>query len=121
MACRHRLRRIAKGDPPRVARCAQAETAAFACRSTTSLTLGVLWSAPSLATTDLLTLHLTRIARDESRVAQSLAQRLIIFHEGARNAVTDRTGLAGNATAIHLHGEIESRGQLHSFERLPHD
>src|ERR1039457_1387271 len=83
--------------------------------------LGVLSCATSLATADLLTLDLARIARHEARLPQWLAQRLIISDQRPGDAVTDRAGLAGDAAAGDLDRDVERRGHLHQLQRLPHD
>src|SRR5213075_3012956 len=70
---------------------------------------------------DLLAFDFARVARDETGDAQWLAQLGVVFHECARDAVTNGAGLAGDATARHGHGEVELVGELHGLERLPHD
>src|SRR5262245_59948906 len=85
------------------------------------LALGVLTRAAGLAVADLLALDLARIARDEAGVAEGLAQRLVVLDERAGDAVTDGAGLAGDATAVDAHGDVELVHELHGFERLAHD
>src|SRR5580658_4819818 len=85
------------------------------------LTLGVLRTAACFATADLLTLDLARVARHESRLTQRLAQRLVVLHERAGNAVTNGAGLAGDAAAADVHTKIKLRGHLNHFQRLAHD
>src|SRR5580700_8108388 len=85
------------------------------------LTLRVLRAAAGLATSDLLALDLARITRDEAGIAQGLAQRLIVLDEGTRDAMTDRAGLTGDATAGDLDRDVELAEQLHRFQRLAHD
>src|ERR1044071_533810 len=53
------------------------------------LALRVLRSAACLAAPDLFALHLARIASDEACGAQRPSERLIVFDERARDAVTD--------------------------------
>src|SRR3954464_6598479 len=70
---------------------------------------------------DLLAFDLARIARHEAGDAQLLAQLRIVFHERARDAVTDRAGLAGDAAAGHRHRDVELVRELHELERLTDD
>src|SRR5687768_8608287 len=84
-------------------------------------TLRVLGSATGLAAADLLAFDLARIARDEARNAQGLAQLLVVLNERARDAVADGAGLAGDAAARNGHGEIKLVRQLHELERLADD
>src|ERR1700685_3389387 len=67
------------------------------------LPLGVLRAPASFAASNLLALDLACIACDEASRAQWPAQRLIVLHECASDAVTDGAGLAGNASATRLH------------------
>src|SRR5580658_186668 len=86
-----------------------------------SLTLGVLRTATRFATADLLALDLARIARDEPGIAQWLAQRLIVLEQGTGDAVADRAGLTGDATAIDRDVNVEPAHELYRLERLTHD
>src|SRR5580704_7114141 len=86
-----------------------------------TLPLGVLRPPAGLATSDFLALDLAGIARDKACRAQGSAQRLVVLHERTSNAMTDGTGLTGNAATAHLHGDIELTHELHHFERLAHD
>src|ERR1700722_8418346 len=68
--------------------------------------LGVLRAPASFAAANLLALDLAGIACDEACGAQRPAQRLVVLHECASDAVTDGAGLAGDASAAHLHRNI---------------
>src|SRR5450631_2518246 len=80
-----------------------------------------LRAAARLAPTDLLALDLARIAGDEPGRAQWLAQVLVEFEQRARDAVTDRAGLAGDAAAVDRNRDVEARRHLHELERLAND
>src|SRR5262249_39629092 len=80
-----------------------------------------LRTAASLTMPDLLTLDLTRIASHEPGRAQRLPQGLIVLDQRTRNAVANRTGLAGDAAPIDAHRDIELVHELHGLERLAHD
>src|SRR5262249_30175855 len=82
------------------------------------LALGVLRSAASFAATDLLALHLARVARDEAGRSQRFAQRLVVFDERPSDAVANRARLAGDAPARNFHVDVEPAGELHGFERV---
>src|SRR5690606_7194764 len=62
-----------------------------------------------------------RVARRETGLAQCLAQALVVSHERARDAVADRTGLAGRAAAAHGDVDVELVLGLGDGERLAHD
>src|SRR5690606_21574603 len=70
---------------------------------------------------DLLALHLARVTRHETGAAQRLAQRLVVFHQSARDAMADRTGLPGRAAASHRRVHVELALELARDERLAHD
>src|SRR5262249_45120528 len=69
----------------------------------------------------LLTFDLTRVARDEAGIAQGLAQGLVVLHQGTGDAVTDGAGLAGDATAVDAHADVELVRELNSLEGLTHN
>src|ERR1700722_1338450 len=71
------------------------------------LPLGVLRAPASFAASNLLALDLAGIACDEACRAQRPAQRLVVLHQCASNAMTDGAGLAGDSSAAHLHRNIE--------------
>ena len=48
-------------------------------------------------------------------------RRFVVFHQRAGDAVADRAGLAGDATACDLHGEVEAAFDLCNLQRLAHD
>src|SRR4029077_17649823 len=86
-----------------------------------SLALRVLRPATRLAQTDLLALDLARVARNEARLAQHLAEALVVRHQRARDAVTDRAGLAGGAPAADRGVHVELALRLGDRERLADD
>src|SRR6185312_8967808 len=85
------------------------------------LALRILSAAAGLAAADLLALHLARVAGDEAGVAQLLAQRVVVLQQGAGETQADRAGLAGDATAVHGHADVETAAELQRLERLAHD
>src|SRR6476646_9546232 len=84
-------------------------------------TFRVLLAPPRLVQADLLSLHFSRVARDESGRAQLRLQRCIILDQRARDAVAHRTGLAALAAAVDVHHDVESGRALDQLERLAHD
>src|SRR5471032_348023 len=86
-----------------------------------ALPLGVLRTPAGFTTSHFLALDFARIARHETRRAQRPAQGLIVLHECARDAVANGPGLAGDATAAHLDGDVELGQKLYHFQRLAHD
>ena len=68
-----------------------------------------------------LALDFARIARHESGGPQGLAQSFVVLEQRARDAVSDRARLAGDAAALDQHVDVEARRHLHELERLSHD
>src|SRR5471030_2115730 len=85
------------------------------------LPLGVLRTPAGFAPSYFLALDLTRVARHEACRTQRPAQRLVILHQRARDAVTDRARLACDAATAYLHSDIELAEKLYHLERLAHD
>src|SRR5579872_7406205 len=85
------------------------------------LALRVLRASAGLAPSDLLALDLAGVARHETRLSQGLTQRLIVLNQRAGDPMTNGSGLASDAAAIHMDADIEFSGQLHGLERLTHD
>src|SRR5881394_365949 len=85
------------------------------------LALRVLRPAPRLAQTDLLALDLTRVAGHEARLAQHLAEVLVVRHQRARDPVTDRAGLACRAAAADRDVHVELAFRFRDRERLTGD
>src|SRR4249919_439477 len=88
---------------------------------TEKLALRELRGAAGLVEADLLAFDFAGVAGHETGLAQVGLQRLVVFHEGARDAEADRAGLAGDAAAFDRHEDVELVGRLREFERLAHD
>ncbi len=64
------------------------------------LALGELRTATRFVPTDFLALDFARVAGHETGFAQRRTQRLVISHQRAGDAETDRAGLAGDSAAL---------------------
>src|SRR5215218_11416506 len=54
-----------------------------------------------------LTFFLTRVAGDQPGLFEARAKVSVEFHQGTRDAVTDRTSLSGLAAAVDVHENVE--------------
>src|SRR5512143_2167096 len=84
----------------------------------TTSALRELFALARLVQTHLLALDLARVARDEPRLRQRRLQRRVVVDERARDAVADRTGLAGLAAALDVDHDVEGRLVVRQLERL---
>src|SRR5690606_28486678 len=87
----------------------------------TELTLGVLRTLARFAQTDFLTLNFTRIASDVTGCAQGRTQGLVILHQRASDAVTDRAGLTKAAATGNTDTHVELADEINALQRLTHD
>src|SRR5687767_3529945 len=83
--------------------------------------LGELEAGTSALLTVLLALLHTRIAREEARLLEALAEFGVVDLERARDAVADRAGLAARSAAVHRHHDVELVDGLGERERLLDD
>src|SRR5437868_9440151 len=90
---------------------AQRKTARIAPRRVSfpkaRLALGELEAAASLGPAILLAFHSARVAGEKAARLENGAQGGLVFHQGARNAVTHRAGLARQAAAIDSDDHVE--------------
>src|SRR5512133_3115321 len=86
-----------------------------------SLALRELGGAACLVQADLLALDFARVPGHETDLAQFALQRLVVLDQRAGDAEADGAGLAGVATALDRHPDVELVGRLGQLERLAHD
>src|SRR5690349_1767451 len=108
------------GPPKSKSRLAAAFQSLKPRRASLRSTLRELLAPPRLVQSDLLSLDLARISRDEPRRAERRLQARIILDERARDAVAHRTGLAALAAAVHIHANVERGEVVRELERLAH-
>src|SRR4029453_2813958 len=84
----------------------------------TLLAFGELDPRPRAALAVLLALLLARVAGQEAAALQHRAQRRVGLLEGARDAVAQRAGLAGDAAAPEQRVHVEGGGHVGGLERL---
>src|SRR5687767_2012736 len=95
--------------------------AAFDPNNPVGSTFRVLLAPPCLVESDLLSLDLARVARNQPCGAECRLECRIILDEGARDAVANRPCLAALAPAEYVHPDVEGRGILGELERLAYD
>src|SRR5579859_6169817 len=85
------------------------------------LALRELGGATSLVETDLLTLDFAGVAGHKASLAQLGLQAFVVLDQGASDAETDRTGLAGDAAASDGDVDVKLVGRFDQLKRLTHD
>src|SRR5690349_12480292 len=85
------------------------------------LALGELEPTARTRLAVLLALDGAAVAGEEAGLLQRRAELGVQVAERAGDAVADRAGLAGEATADHVHGDVDLAELLHDLERLPND
>src|SRR5260221_7789504 len=99
-----------------------AKTAAF-CQSVRAkrLALRELEAAAGFRAAVLLTLDGTAVAGQEAFMLQGTAQAWLVIGQGLADAMTDRTGLAGETAADHRANDIELADAIDDAEGLVDD
>src|SRR5436305_14820917 len=70
---------------------------------------------------DLLAFDLARVAGHEAGTAEIGLQGHVVVDQRPGDAVTDSAGLAGPASAVHVHHDVERSVVRGPHQRLPHD
>src|SRR3990167_8078335 len=78
------------------------QRAALSCFLGPGLPLGELLCTPRLVQAHFLAFDLARITRHQPGLGQRRLERGVVFDQGAGEAVTHRTGLAGLAAAVYV-------------------
>src|SRR3982074_592135 len=68
-----------------------------------------------------LALFITQVTRNRSGLLERRPQVAVIFNQGGRDPVANRTGLAGWATAGHVNQHIELGSRFRQVKRLTND
>jgi hypothetical protein len=85
------------------------------------LPLGKLGLLTCFTQTDFLTFDGSCISRDETRISQGWAKRLIVRKESTSDTMPDRTSLAESTATANSHVEVKFACNISHFQRLPHD
>src|SRR5829696_9635713 len=91
------------------------------CLPEEALALRELEAAAGLLPTVLLTLDDTRIAGQEAFLLERAAKLRLIVGQRLGEAVTDRTGLAGETATVNVDGDVVLAFALGDLERLRQD
>src|SRR5581483_9228398 len=106
----------ARSSSPRPRRRAHRPCRSSGARAAT-LALGELRRLARLVQPGLLALHDPGVARQEAGALQRLAQVRVSLDERAADAVTDCSGLAGGAAAVHADADVEGAFDAGDLER----
>ena len=86
-----------------------------------TLTFRELEPLTSSFLTVFLSFLLSRVACDEARSLQCRSEVRVVLEQGTGNAVTNRSGLSGLSTAVHIYKNVEFTGRFREVERLTDD
>tara|TARA_B100001105_G_scaffold134001_1_gene107280 strand:- start:448 stop:873 length:426 start_codon:yes stop_codon:yes gene_type:complete len=86
-----------------------------------NLPLGKLGLLTRFTQTDFFTFDSSRISRDETRISQGWAKRLIVRKESTSDTMPNRTSLAESTATANRYAEVKFACNISHFQRLPDD